>query len=127
VDAALTSSELSLAWMLLINYNSAMTKLLRLDPFIDWFARLRDRRARDRINARLRRLAAGNAGDSRPLGGGLHELRIDYGPGYRVYYGWYAGAVVLLLAGGDKSTQSRDVAAARALLARVKAEGIEEI
>lgn len=84
--------------------------------FSKWLKALRDRKAQTIIAARIERIAAGNLGDVKPLGKGLNEVRINYGPGYRVYYTERDGAVVLLLAGGDKSTQSRDIAAAREML-----------
>lgn len=80
-----------------------------------WFASLRDGRARMRIEARIRRLSLGNFGDVRPVGEGVSEMRIDYGPGYRVYFVQRGAALVVLLAGGDKRTQDRDIAIARAL------------
>jgi putative addiction module killer protein len=80
-----------------------------------WFASLRDGRARMRIEARIRRLSLGNFGDVRPVGEGVSEMRIDYGPGYRVYFVQRGAALVVLLAGGDKRTQDRDISIARAL------------
>jgi putative addiction module killer protein len=80
-----------------------------------WFASLRDGRARVRIEARIRRLSLGNFGDVRPVGEGVSEMRIDYGPGYRVYFVQRGAALVVLLAGGDKRTQDRDIETARAL------------
>ena len=74
-----------------------------------WLSSLRDRRAVARIAARLDRLAAGNPGDVEPVGEGVSELRINYGPGYRVYFVKRGQAVVILLCGGDKSSQDRDV------------------
>ncbi len=85
-----------------------------------WFDRLRDRRARARIDVRLRRLSIGHFGDVKSIGGGLSELRIDYGPGYRVYLAQRGASVVLLLIGGDKSRQQDDIAAARDLLAQLE-------
>jgi len=85
------------------------------DVYAQWFRRLRDRWARARINARIRRLSLGNVGDVRPVGEGVSELRIDYGPGYRVYFVQQGQSLVLLLAGGDKSTQERDITRARNL------------
>lgn len=79
------------------------------------FKKLRDRRARARILARIRRLQLGNPGDVEPVGGGVSELRISYGPGYRVYFVQHGAALVVLLAGGDKRTQQRDIARAREL------------
>jgi putative addiction module killer protein len=80
--------------------------------FDTWFLSLRDQVGRARILARIERLAAGLAGDSKPVGEGVWELRIDSGPGYRVYYTRIDGLVVLLLVGGDKGSQSRDIRAA---------------
>ena len=74
-----------------------------------WFAELRDRRVRARINVRIRRLSLGNPGDVKPIGEGVSELRIDYGPGYRVYFLQRGQTLVVLLAGGDKHTQDRDI------------------
>jgi putative addiction module killer protein len=87
--------------------------------FRRWFAGLRDDRARTRIQARIDRLSLGNPGDVRPLGSGLSELRIDYGPGYRVYFVQRGAALVILLAGGDKRTQQNDIERALDLLRRL--------
>ena len=87
----------------------------QIEPFIDWFARLRDRGARARITVRIRRLSLGNPGDVRPVGGGVSEMRVDYGPGYRVYFVRRGDTVVVLLCGGDKRTQDRDIARAHGL------------
>ena len=85
------------------------------DVYTRWFRRLRDRQARARIDIRIRRLSLGNPGDVRPVGAGISELRIAYGPGYRVYFVRRGRALVILLAGGDKSSQQRDIARARSL------------
>lgn len=85
--------------------------------FRRWFAGLRDGRAKGRILARLRRLSLGNYGDTKSLGGGLHELRVDYGPGYRIYFVRRGDAVVLLAWGGDKSRQKTDIVRARTIAA----------
>lgn len=77
--------------------------------YAQWFERLRDRQAQARINARIRRLSLGNPGDVKPVGEGVSELRIDYGPGYRVYFVQRGDRLVVLLAGGDKRTQDRDI------------------
>ena len=82
------------------------------DVFAAWFARLRDREARARITVRIRRLSLGNPGDAKPVGGGVSEMRIDYGPGYRVYFVQRGDSVVVLLCGGDKRRQARDIARA---------------
>ena len=83
--------------------------------FDRWLARLRDRRAVARILVRIDRLARGNPGDVRALGSGVSELRIDHGPGYRVYYLQHGNVTVLLLCGGDKSTQAQDIERAHRL------------
>ena len=86
-----------------------MTEIWKTDCFLVWLDSLRDIRARARILVRIERLASGNPGDAKPLGGLLWELRIDYGPGYRVYYLYRGKKLIVLLAGGDKKTQSKDV------------------
>ena len=83
--------------------------------FAVWLDGLRDGHGRARVLARIERLAAGNSGDSAPVGGGVAELRIDSGPGYRVYYVRRGRDLVVLLAGSDKSSQRRDIAVARRL------------
>ncbi len=90
-------------------------EIRQTELFARWFTSLRDSRARMRIQARIRRLSIGNPGDVRPVGEGVSEMRIDYGPGYRVYFAQRGDALVILLAGGDKRTQDRDIATARAL------------
>ncbi len=90
-----------------------MLKLKRSDAFVDWFDRLRDRRARERIVARLLRLQLGQFGDVKTVGDGISELRIDYGPGYRIYFKQQGLELILLLIGGDKSTQARDISRAK--------------
>ena len=92
-----------------------MIEVRQTETYIRWISRLRDRQARARINIRVRRLTLGNFGDARPVGGGVSEIRIDYGPGYRVYFIHRGSALVVLLAGGDKSSQRRDIARARDL------------
>ncbi|MBI5544250.1 MAG: type II toxin-antitoxin system RelE/ParE family toxin [Deltaproteobacteria bacterium] len=84
-------------------------ELRKTEVFGRWLDRLRDIRARARIQARIERLATGNVGDVKPVGEGVSELRIDYGPGYRVYFKKLGREWVILLAGGDKSTQSSDI------------------
>ena len=90
----------------------ALIEVRQTETFSGWFDSLRDRRARARINVRIRRLSLGNPGDVRPVGQGVSELRIDYGPGYRVYFVQHGRALVILLAGGDKSTQAADIRSA---------------
>lgn len=84
-----------------------------------WFDRLRDVRAKARILVRVRRLSLGNPGDVQPVGGGVSEMRIDYGPGYRVYFILRGESLVILLAGGDKRTQACDIEIALDLARRL--------
>lgn len=84
--------------------------------YAQWFARLRDTNARSRILVRIRRLSLGNPGDVKSVGEGVSELRIDYGPGYRVYFTQRGATVIVLLAGGDKGTQAKDITAAKELM-----------
>ena len=86
-----------------------MLQIRKTGTFAQWLDALRDVRARARVQVRIERLAAGNAGDVEPVGEGVSELRIDYGPGYRVYFKRQGREVVILLAGGDKRTQSADI------------------
>ena len=86
-----------------------MIEIRQTDAYSQWFDHLRDRQARARINIRIRRLSLGNPGDVKPVGEGVSELRIDYGPGYRVYFVRRGETLVILLAGGDKRTQERDI------------------
>ena len=86
-----------------------MIEFRQTEVYARWFRRLRDRQARVRIDNRIRRLSLGNPGDVRHVGEGVSEIRIDYGPGYRVYFVQRAEALVVLLAGGDKDSQARDI------------------
>ena len=92
-----------------------MIEIRQTDEYERWFETLRDRAARVRIDLRIRRLSLGNPGSVEPIGEGLSELKIDFGPGYRVYYLRQAGRYVLLLIGGDKSSQARDIRKAKEL------------
>ena len=89
-----------------------MIEIRKTSTFAKWIDGLRDLRARARVLARVERLAAGNAGNVRPVGEGVSELIIDYGPDYRVYFWKRVRSLVILLAGGDKRTQSRDISTA---------------
>ena len=102
------------------NYSCHMIELVKTDLFDRWLVGIRDRQARARIEARIRRLSLGNPGDVKPVGEGLSEMRIDYGPGYRVYFMQRGPLVVLLLCGGDKSGQERDIALAKTIAAQWK-------
>jgi putative addiction module killer protein len=86
-----------------------MVDIRKTATFSKWIDSLRDIRARARIQVRIERLAIGHAGDVKPVGEGVSELRIDYGPGYRVYFKKQGRSVVILLAGGDKKTQNRNI------------------
>lgn len=90
-----------------------MLQIIQTEINADWIRRLRDRRAAARVALRVDRLALGNPGDVKPVGEGVSELRIDYGPGYRVYFIQEGQVVIILLCGGDKATQARDIAAAK--------------
>ncbi|RUR78295.1 type II toxin-antitoxin system RelE/ParE family toxin [Chlorogloeopsis fritschii PCC 9212] len=91
------------------NYQKADGK----SPFAEWLDSLRDMRARVKIERRLQRVELGNLGDYRSVGEGVFELRIDYGSGYRVYFGQIGTTIILLLCGGDKSTQEQDIVTAK--------------
>jgi putative addiction module killer protein len=86
-----------------------MIEIRKTELFVKWLDKLHDIRARARILVRIKRLTAGNPGDVKPVGEGVSELRINYGPGYRVYYKQFGEAIIVLLAGGDKHTQTKDI------------------
>lgn len=86
-----------------------MIEIRKTATFAKWIDGLRDRRARSRVLARIERLATGHAGDAKPIGEGVSEMRIDHGPGYRVYFKKRGRSLVILLAGGDKRSQRRDI------------------
>ena len=92
-----------------------MIEIRKTEAFARWLDDLRDLRARARIQARIERLAGGNPGDVKPAGEGVSELRIDYGPGYRVYFRRRGRKLMILLAGGDKSSQAKDIKKAQRL------------
>lgn len=89
-----------------------MIEVRETAAYAAWFASLRDLRARSRVLVRIRRLSLGNPGDARPVGEGVSELRLDHGPGYRVYFVRRGEQLIILLGGGDKTSQRRDIAAA---------------
>ncbi len=86
-----------------------MIEIRQTETYYQWFCNLRDKQACARINTRIRRLSLGNPGDVKPIGEGVSELRIDYGPGYRVYFVQNGQTVIVLLAGGEKKTQDKDI------------------
>ena len=96
-----------------------MVEIRKTAVFARWLDGLRDLRGRARVQARIERLAIGHAGDVKPVGEGVTEMRIDYGPGYRVYFKKQGRSVVILLAGGDKRTQRRDIKTALELASRL--------
>jgi putative addiction module killer protein/probable addiction module antidote protein len=102
-----------------LGYNIIIIEIRQTETFASWFANLHDRQARARIDVRIRRLSLGNPCDVKPVGEGVSELRIDYGPGYRVYFVQRGQALVILLAGGDKRTQDRDIRTALELSSNV--------
>jgi putative addiction module killer protein len=93
-----------------------MIEIRQTEIYSRWFNSLRDRQARSRIDIRIRRLSMGNPGDVKPVGKGVSEMRIDYGPGYRVYFVQQADTLIVLLAGGDKRTQEQDIKTALDLM-----------
>lgn len=97
-----------------------MVEVCRTEFFNDWLRRLKDARAKAKIAARIDRLAAGNPGDVKPVGSGVSELRIDYGPGYRVYFKRRGKELIILLAGGDKRSQETDIKGAIVMAAELK-------
>ena len=90
-----------------------MFEVRQTERFVDWLGRLRDNNARIRIAARIRRMEMGNFGDVAPVGEGVSEMRVHFGPGYRVYFVQEGAEIVVLLCGGDKSSQDRDIAKAK--------------
>ena len=98
-----------------MEYNRPEVEIRQTEHYARWFASLRDRMTKARIDIRIRRLSLGNAGDVKTVGAGVFELRIDYGPGYRIYFVQRGAQLVVLLAGGDKSSQPRDIATAHEL------------
>jgi putative addiction module killer protein len=97
-----------------------MIEIRQTDTYSDWFDELSDRRAKARIDIRVRRLSLGNPGDVAPVGGGISEMRIPYGPGYRVYFVQRGAMLIVLLCGGDKSTQGADIKRAKQLAAELE-------
>lgn len=98
-----------------MGYTVVVYQIRKTQLLADWLDGLRDLRGRARIQARIERLAAGHPGDAKPIGEGVSELRVDCGPGYRVYFKKQGREIIVLLAGGNKSTQTRDIRIARQL------------
>ena len=93
-----------------MDYTCPMVEICKSDTYEQWFRKLKDRQAQARVNARILRVQqSGNFGDVKPAREGISEMRIDYGPGYRIYFMQRGPVLVLLLAGGDKSTQDADI------------------
>jgi putative addiction module killer protein len=97
-----------------------MIEIRQTEHYIKWFEKLKDIRARARIAIRIRRVSLGNLGDVKPVGDGISELRIDYGPGYRVYFTQRNNQLIILLAGGDKTTQVSDIQKAKKLALEIE-------
>jgi len=106
-----------------VSYNSEQEDffhVIETDTFVKWLDKLKDRKARSILIGRVRGITFGEFGDTKTLGNGLNEMRVHYGPGYRIYWIRVRGKFIVLLAGGNKSTQSRDIKKARVLLQEVK-------
>ena len=100
-----------------------MVEVRQTERFARWLEDLRDLRARARVQARIERLIGGNPGDIKPVGSGVSELRSNYGPGYRVYFKQKGSTLIILLAGGDKASQPRDIDEALSLARQIKENG----
>jgi putative addiction module killer protein len=100
-----------------------VVEVRQTERFAQWLQDLRDLRVRAKVQVRIERLIGGNPGDVRPVGSGISELRIDYGPGYRVYYQQKGSRLIILLAGGDKSSQVKDIEEALMLSRQIKEDG----
>jgi putative addiction module killer protein len=109
-----------------VSYSRQVIEVVQTDEFETWLRKLKDVRGKALILRRLDRLAQGNPGDVRPIGKGLSELRLDVGPGYRAYYAQDGDALILLLCGGDKSTQQKDIDLAHELAERWRDERKKE-
>jgi putative addiction module killer protein len=109
-----------LAWSYSFRYKSGVLTLVQSSRFEAWLRDLADQRAKARILVRLTRIEQGNFGDCRPVGEGVSEMRIDSGPGYRIYFVRSGPAVYVLLTGGDKSSQERDIEQAKAMARELK-------
>jgi putative addiction module killer protein len=103
-----------------MGYAQTEIEIRQTEQFIKWFVKLKDKRARAKIAIRIRRVSLGNLGDVKSVGGGISELRIDYGPGYRVYFTQRNDPLIILLAGGDKTTQESDIQKAKKLALEIE-------
>lgn len=103
-----------------LGYTVIMITVRETGQFKEWIRALKDRKTKQVINAHVRRISTGNFGDNKPIGDGVSELRIDYGAGFRVYFTRRGDEIVILLCGGDKSTQSRDIEAAKEIAANLE-------
>ncbi len=99
-----------------------MFTILTTETYDAWFASLRDRQVQLRIIARLKRVEQGNLGDTKSVGRGVREMRLDFGPGYRLYFTQRGLEIIVLLCGGDKATQAKDIKAAQAIAAELESE-----
>ena len=97
-----------------------MIEIVQTKEYLNWFAKLKDQTAKARIDIRIRRISLGNFGDVQSVGSGISELRVPYGPGYRVYFTQDGERLIILLIGGDKSTQSKDIARAKLIAKELK-------
>lgn len=102
------------------DYNEIRIAIEQTEVFCSWLSGLKDLRAKARIAARLRMAESGHLGDCKPVGGGVLEMRIDYGPGYRVYFARHQEVLMIMLCGGDKSTQGKDIKRARELMQKLE-------
>lgn len=106
-----------------LGYSSTVYSVLKTDEFDRWLGKLRDQKAKARIAARIRSAEYGNLGDVSPVGSGVSEMRIHYGPGYRVYFTMRGRELIILLIGGDKSSQTKDIEKAKQIAIELKGKG----
>ena len=106
--------------MYLVGYNNNVIEIRETDVYKEWFESIKDRKTESIIDIRIRRISLGNFGDIKPVGKGVYEIKIDYGAGLRIYFFQQRDIIVILLCGGDKSTQSRDIRRARELAKLIK-------
>ena len=97
-----------------------MIEILQTEYYVKWFEKLKDRKARAKITIRIRRVSLGNLGDVKPVGEGISELRVDYGPGYRIYFTQKGNQLIILLVGGNKTTQANDIKKAKKIALEIE-------